>query len=221
MEKCKTFFEKALAIDANCTDVFIHRARVSIVDQINFISSPSFFASLFYLSFSLSLPCSLLSSTSLSLLRLPPPPPHPLFLYSHSPSRSPLPFLSPSSSFSFLLTQVGLESEDPQGLNVVSEDLEKAVKMAANFPYASYSLASTYHRIAGLLQSVQTLELARDKFEEAVKKFPNYVDGLVLYALVSVKPQRRVDTTLHTQQLVSLKDVPRANIVDAISRSTI
>ena len=73
-EKCKTFFEKALAIDANCTDVFIHRARVSIVDQINFISSPSFFASLFYLSFSLSLPCSLLSSTSLSLLRLPHPP---------------------------------------------------------------------------------------------------------------------------------------------------
>ena len=93
--------------------------------------------------------------------------------------------------------------------------------MAPNFPYASYSLASTYHRIAGLLQSVQTLELARDKFEDAVKKFPNYVDGLVLYALVSVKPQRRVDTTLHTQQLVSLKDVPRANIMDAISRSTI
>ena len=59
--------------------------------------------------------------------------------------------------------------------------------MAPNFPYASYSLASTYHRIAGLLQSVQTLELARDKFEDAVKKFPNYVDGLVLYALVSVK----------------------------------
>ena len=34
-EKCKTCFEKALAIDANCTDVFIHRARVSIVDQTN------------------------------------------------------------------------------------------------------------------------------------------------------------------------------------------
>ena len=33
-EKCKTCFEKALAIDANCIDVFIHRARVSIVDQI-------------------------------------------------------------------------------------------------------------------------------------------------------------------------------------------
>ena len=93
--------------------------------------------------------------------------------------------------------------------------------MAPNFPYASYSLASTYHHIAGLLQSVQTLELARDKFEDAVKKFPNYVDGLVLYTLVSVKPKRRVDTTLHMQQLVSLKDVPRANIVDAISRSTI
>ena len=53
-----------------------------------------------------------------------------LFLYSPSPSRSPLPFLSPSSSLSFLLTQVGLESEDPQGLIVVSEDLEKAVQMA-------------------------------------------------------------------------------------------
>ena len=88
--------------------------------------------------------------------------------------------------------------------------------MTPNFPYASYSLVSTYHCIAGLLQSVQTLELARDKFEDAVKKFPNYVDGLVLYALVSVKPQRRVDTTLHGQQLVSLQDAPRANIVDAI-----
>ena len=88
--------------------------------------------------------------------------------------------------------------------------------MAPNFPYACYSLVSTYHCIAGVLQSVQTLELARNKFEDAVKKFPNYVDGLVLYALVSVKPQRRVDTTLHRQQLVSLKDVPRANIMDAI-----
>ena len=41
-QKCKPCFEKALAIDANCTDVFIHRARLSIV-QINLISSPSFF----------------------------------------------------------------------------------------------------------------------------------------------------------------------------------
>ena len=52
-----------------------------------------------------------------------------------------------------------------------------------------------------------------------MKKFLNYVDGLVLYTLVSVEPQRRVDTTLHTQQLVSLKDVPRANIMDAIYRT--
>ena len=64
-EKCKTCFEKALAIDANCTDVFIHRARVSIVDQTNHLLQrvkvypypinhlP--FPSLFYLSF-----CSLL-----------------------------------------------------------------------------------------------------------------------------------------------------------------
>ena len=59
--------------------------------------------------------------------------------------------------------------------------------MAPNFPYACYSLVSTYHCIAGLFQSVQTLELARDKFEDAVKKFPNYVDGLVPYTLVSVK----------------------------------
>jgi len=28
MEKCKTCFEKALAIDPNCIDIFIHRARV-------------------------------------------------------------------------------------------------------------------------------------------------------------------------------------------------
>ena len=36
-EKCKTCFEKALTIDASCTDVFIHRARVSIVDHNNLI----------------------------------------------------------------------------------------------------------------------------------------------------------------------------------------
>ena len=56
--------------------------------------------------------------------------------------------------------------------------------MAPTSPYASYSLASTFHRIAGMHQSMQMLESARQKFEDAVKKFPNYVDGLVLYALV-------------------------------------
>ena len=29
MEKCKTCFEKAVAIDSNAVDIFIHRARVS------------------------------------------------------------------------------------------------------------------------------------------------------------------------------------------------
>ena len=99
-EKCKTCFEKALAIDANCTDVFIHRARVSIVDQINFISSPSFFASLFTsLSLSPSLAhCCLLSHCLFSASPTPPfsstltPPPALPF-----PSSPPLPL---SRSFS-------------------------------------------------------------------------------------------------------------------------
>lgn len=29
MDKCKTCFEKALAIDPNAVDIYIHRARVS------------------------------------------------------------------------------------------------------------------------------------------------------------------------------------------------
>ena len=90
-QKCKTCFEKALTIDANCTDVFIHRARVSLIKLII-----SFLLSfLFYLSFFLSLPCSLLSSTSLSLLYLlpPPPPPPPPFSSTLTPPPA-LPFPS-------------------------------------------------------------------------------------------------------------------------------
>ena len=83
-------------------------------------------------------------------------------------------------------TQVSLEGDDMNGLSTVSEDLEKAIKLAPNCPFALYSLASTYHRIAGIHQSMQLLESARIKFEDAVRKFPNFVDGLILYSMVSI-----------------------------------
>ena len=124
-EKCKTCFEKALAIDANCTDVFIHRARVSIVDQINHLLQrvkvypypinhlP--FPSLFYLSF-----CSLLfcfsplstsfsftlSSSSFLPFFFPPPFPRlpllPIFFPLLSSSLPPLPSSLSSTSLSLL-----------------------------------------------------------------------------------------------------------------------
>ena len=48
MEKCNTCLDKALAIDSNAADIFIHRARVSMfvcfrweyifgVDEFNFV----------------------------------------------------------------------------------------------------------------------------------------------------------------------------------------
>ena len=82
--------------------------------------------------------------------------------------------------------QVGMEAEDIQGLTSVTEDLEKALKMAPNSPYALFSLASVFHRMASVHQSMQLLESARLKFEDAVQKFPNYTDGLILYAMVCV-----------------------------------
>ncbi len=79
-----------------------------------------------------------------------------------------------------------MDTEEPQAFLSVLDDLERALKMAPESPFILYSLASTYHRIAGASQSMQQLELARVKFDEAVKKFPNYVDGLILYSLVRV-----------------------------------
>ena len=82
-------------------------------------------------------------------------------------------------------TQLNLESEDLQLMPSVISDLEAAITIAPNSPYAAYSLASSYHRLAGLNQSVQILETAQMKFREAMQKFPTYADGLVLHALVS------------------------------------
>ena len=84
-------------------------------------------------------------------------------------------------------SQVGLETEDPSQLTTVVQDLEKAVAQAPDFPYAQFTLASAYHRMAGVQQSMQLVETARVKFNDAVKRFPTFADGLVLYALVRVR----------------------------------
>ena len=82
--------------------------------------------------------------------------------------------------------QILLETaEDPSQLSTCIDDLEKATKMAPSSAHASYSLASSYHRMAGMAQSMQTLEKAKVKFEEARGKFPNFADGMILHALVS------------------------------------
>ena len=86
--------------------------------------------------------------------------------------------------FLFPLSQTGLESDDVQGFTAAADDLERALRMSPGSPFILYSLASTYHRIASVHQSVQLLESARLKFEEAVAKFPSFVDGIILYALV-------------------------------------
>ena len=56
--------------------------------------------------------------------------------------------------------------------------------MSPNSAHAAYSLASTYHRMAGMTQSMQTLEIAKAKFEEAGGRFPNFADGLILHSMV-------------------------------------
>lgn len=64
------------------------------------------------------------------------------------------------------------------------EDLKKTLAMVPDCPYAAFSLATTYHRLAGMSQSMQVLTQSTAHFEEASKKFPQFVDGLVLYAMV-------------------------------------
>ena len=89
------------------------------------------------------------------------------------------------------LPKIILETaEDPNQLSKCIDDLEKAIRMAPNSAHAAYSLASAYHRLAGMTQSMQVLETARIKFEENRGKFPNFADGMILYALVS--------STVHT-----------------------
>ena len=71
-------------------------------------------------------------------------------------------------------------------LNSSLTDLEKAVKMAPHSAHAAYSLASSYYRMAALNQSMQLIEMAQMKFEEALLKFPDYYEGLVQHAMVRV-----------------------------------
>ena len=84
--------------------------------------------------------------------------------------------------------QVSLETEDLSNLNSVISDLSKAVSSAPDQPYPLYSLASSFHRLASVNQSMQLIETARAKFQEALKKFPKFADGLILYALVRQEP---------------------------------
>jgi tetratricopeptide (TPR) repeat protein len=84
----------------------------------------------------------------------------------------------------FLLLQVCLESEEMSNLDSVVEDLTKAVERAPQQPYPIYSLASSFHRLASISQSMQLIQTARIKFQEALRKFPTFADGLILYALV-------------------------------------
>ena len=57
--------------------------------------------------------------------------------------------------------------------------------MCPNSAHTAYSLASTHHRLAAMAQSIQMLETARAKFDEARGKFSDFADGLILQALVS------------------------------------
>ena len=137
-EKCKTCFEKALVIDANCTDVFIHRARVIIFYLLPFpflhvplflsFSPPLFIVlcSLFFCSSPLSsflFHTSFLPLSSLSLFLItfpfflsvfPPPSPSPLFPLIHltvsSSSPSPLLTSPPPLFYPFPLLFLPLSS---------------------------------------------------------------------------------------------------------------
>ena len=81
-----------------------------------------------------------------------------------------------------------LESEDVSNLDLVVEDLTKAVERAPDQPYPIYSLASSFHRLASISQSLQLIETARLKFQEGLRRFPSFADGLILYALVRTLP---------------------------------
>ena len=70
-------------------------------------------------------------------------------------------------------------------MKAVIEGLKKAISLAPQSAYALYSLATAYHRLAGMSQSEQILGEAINTFNKAYGKFPEYGDGLVLYAMVS------------------------------------
>lgn len=71
------------------------------------------------------------------------------------------------------------------GLSSCIGDLEKAVSLTPTSGHASYLLATACFRMACVAQSMQMFTKAGSLFEEARKKFPDFVDGLILYAMVS------------------------------------
>ena len=76
-------------------------------------------------------------------------------------------------------------SEDIESMKVVVVSLEKATTMAPESPYALYSLAEAYHRLGSLIHSEQILNKAVNVPDKAIEKFPDYGNGLILYAMVS------------------------------------
>ena len=64
------------------------------------------------------------------------------------------------------------------------EDLKKALVLVPESAYAMFSLGTAYHRVASMTQSTQMLSMATSTFTEAAEKFPEFVDGIVLYAMV-------------------------------------
>ena len=67
----------------------------------------------------------------------------------------------------------------------VVKDLKKATILAPQSAFALFSLATAYHRVAKMMQSKLILIKAVSTFKEAFIKFPEYGDGLVLFAMVS------------------------------------
>ena len=96
-----------------------------------------------------------------------------------------------------------MESEDLHLLAASKEDLETSMRIAPSAPQTYYYMGSILHRTAlitqslrmnqgiqmaqsmTMVESMQIMGQAKEKFEEAYRKFPNCCEGLVLFALVS------------------------------------
>ena len=85
----------------------------------------------------------------------------------------------------------------PEDLESAIADLKRAVDKAPESSYAAFSLATAYHRMAGVSQSEQLLAQTTARFEEAAARFPTFTDGMVLYAMVCIIIERN---TTHQQQ---------------------
>jgi tetratricopeptide (TPR) repeat protein len=79
--------------------------------------------------------------------------------------------------------RVLMESDDPNEVLKARDDLEYALRLSPSTPHILYCYGSVYHRAALLTQSMQLLEDAKSKFEEAYQTHPSCVDGLILYSL--------------------------------------